>query len=76
MKSNRELLGAFEEKEIDELLGGNNVSGGTTPATPSSIPCIEVGIKIVTVIGGAIAATLNFDACPTSACTKSCTNYC
>ena len=76
MKNYRELVGAFEEQEIDELLGESNVSGGTTPATPSSIPCIKVGIEIVTVISGAVAATMNFDACPSSACTKSCTPNC
>lgn len=71
MKDFREIAGIMSEEELDQLLGAN-VTGGTSPLTPSSIPCIEASVKVASVIGGAIVATMSIDACPTSGCTKSC----
>ncbi|MCM2139857.1 class II lanthipeptide, LchA2/BrtA2 family [Vagococcus fluvialis] len=50
--------GYVEESKLKEMIEEPDYSGGAW----TTLPCI----------GGIIAATLNFDACPTSACTKSC----
>lgn len=74
MVETRKIAGVMSEEELDSLLEGN-ISGGVTPTpaiTASSIPCAKIAVEVVSIIGGAIAATLSIDACPTSACTKSC----
>ena len=69
MENLREMAGAMSEEELDEMLVGN-ISGGAI--TPSSMPCAKLAVEVISIIGGAITATLGLDACPTSACTKSC----
>lgn len=60
MVNKQDLLnktGYVEEDHLRELVKVPEFSGGWT-----TLPCI----------GAIIVATIGFDACPTSACTKSC----
>lgn len=64
MVNKQELLdktGFIDENHLKELVKEPDYSGGAW----TTLPCI-------TAIGGAIGGTLGLDACPTSACTKSC----
>jgi hypothetical protein len=61
METKKELLektGYVDENHLKELVQEPDYTGGAW----TTLPCV----------GAIIVATLNFNACPTSACTKSC----
>ena len=62
MKMNK-ITGKVSEEEL-ELLAGDEVIGGATPAT--------IIIATISFVGTTIGVTLTAGACPTSGCTKSC----
>lgn len=64
MKKNiQEYAGLIDEKELDNLVGGSKESEIQPYGTPATI---------ITTISAVSAFTLSNDACPTSACSKSC----
>ncbi len=56
-------LGFISEQEIDELLSGDAVNGGSDLVT-------TIGLTLAII--GAVYATTHAAACPTSACTSKC----
>jgi len=63
MKNSKELAGFISEKEIDSLLGSENVNGGSELGTILG----TIGLTLTV-----FAMTVSMDFCPTSACTSKC----